>query len=167
MKSIFLVLLFAFSSIAGVSVFAQKSLPEVSLNDIDGNKVQIADYAKDGKITVFSFWATWCSPCKKELSNISALYEDWQEAYDVEVVAVSIDDQRNTAKIKPYVSGQGWEYTVLLDVNEDLKRALNFQSVPFTLVVDKEGNIAYEHNGYVEGDEYELEHIIAELAEKE
>jgi len=141
-------------------------MPDVTLMSIDGEKINIADYAQDGKITVFSFWATWCSPCKKELNNIAELYEEWQEEYDLEVVAVSIDDQRNAGKIKPYVNGQGWEYTVLLDPNEDLKRVFNFQTVPFTIVLNKKGEIAYQHTGYVEGDEYELEKHIQEMIEE-
>ena len=144
---------------------AQNSLPDVSLKSTEGEQINIADYAKDGKITVFSFWATWCSPCKKELNNIADLYEDWQADYDVEVVAISIDDQRNSQKVKPYTDGQAWEYTVLLDVNEDLKRSLNFQTVPFTVVTNQKGEIVYQHTGYVEGDEYELEEIIKEISE--
>lgn len=148
------------------TTFAQDSLPKnVSINNLDGKKVKITDFAKDGKITVFSFWATWCSPCKKELNNLVDLYDEWREEIEVEVVAVSIDDQRNVAKIKPYVNGQNWDYTVLLDTNQELMRALNIQNVPFTLVVDANGEIVYKHSGYVEGDEYELEDIIMELSE--
>ncbi len=148
-----------------VTLHAQKTLPNVSLKNIDGETVEISDFGKDGKITILSFWATWCSPCKKELNNIAEMYEDWQTDYDVELVAISVDDQRNASKIKPYVNGQAWEYTVLLDVNEDLKRALNFQTVPYTLVLNQKGEIVYEHTGYVEGDEYELEDILKELSE--
>lgn len=164
MKNLFLFLLFAFT----VNATAQEALqlPDVSLKTLEGETVNIADYAKDGKTTVFSFWATWCIPCKEELNNINEYYADWQEDYDMELVAVSIDDQRSTGRVQSYVNGTGWEYTVLLDVNEDLKRALNFQTVPFTMVVDKEGKIVYQHTGYVEGDEYELEDFLAELAEK-
>ncbi len=168
MKNLILTLVVAFL-FAGTSVIvnAQNSLPEVTLEDIDGNKVNVADYAKNGKITIFSFWATWCTPCKKELNNIAAFYEDWQEEFDLELVAVSVDDQRASARVKPYVNGQGWEYTVLLDKNEDLKRALNFQAVPYTLVVDAEGKIVYTHVGYVEGDEYELEEKLVEMTSEE
>ena len=155
---------FLFFSMSNIN--AQSSIPDVTLQSIDGEKINIADYAKDGKITIFSFWATWCSPCKKELNNIAEIYEDWQNDYDLEIVAVSIDDQRNAGKIKPYVSTQGWEYTVLLDPNEDLKRVFNFQTVPFTIVLNQKGEIAYQHTGYVEGDEYELEEHIKELIEE-
>jgi len=55
---------------------------------------------------------------------------------------------------------------VLLDVNQDLKRQLNIQSVPFTLLVDANGKIVYTHSGYVDGDEYILEEEIQKLVKK-
>ncbi|MFM2306090.1 MAG: hypothetical protein RLZZ367_759, partial [Bacteroidota bacterium] len=64
------------------------------------------------------------------------------------------------------VEGQRWEYDVLLDVNQDLKRQLNIQSVPFTLLVDANGKIVYTHSGYVDGDEYILEEEIQKLLKK-
>lgn len=143
----------------------QDKLPEISLTNTDGDQVDVAEYGNNEKITVLNFWATWCTPCKKELNNIAEMYEDWQDDYNVEVIAVSIDDAKTTSRVKAYVNGQAWDYDVLLDSNQDLKRALNFQTVPFTIVVDQEGNIVDRHTGYVEGDEYELEEKIAELAE--
>jgi len=50
------------------TVHAQdKSLPSVNVKTLEGKTVDIQDFAKNGKITVISFWATWCAPCKKEL----------------------------------------------------------------------------------------------------
>jgi len=139
------------------------SLPDLTLSDINGNKVNVKDLTKDGNIVVLDFWATWCIPCKKELTNIASVYDDWKKKYNVIVVAVSIDDARNASKVKAYVNGQGWSYNVLLDVNSDLKRALDFQNVPCTFLVDKTGKIVYEHNSYVEGDEFVLENEIKKL----
>lgn len=141
-------------------MFTEKELPSLSIQDIYGKKVNVADYGSNGKMTVISFWATWCSPCKKELNNISYLYEDWIYDYDMELVAISIDDARNASKVKAYVNGQGWDYEVLLDFNEDLKRLLSFQTVPFTVLVNEDGKIVYSHSGYVEGDEYVLEGML-------
>jgi thioredoxin-related protein len=84
----------------------------------------------------------------------------------MQIVAVSIDDSRSATKVKPAVEGQRWEYDVLLDVNQDLKRQLNIQSVPFTLLVDANGKIVYTHSGYVDGDEYILEEEIQKLLKK-
>ena len=148
------------------TVFAQKSLPDVSIQELSGKKITIQDYADNDKVTVLSFWATWCVPCKKELDNIAEYYEDWQEDYNMELVAISVDNARSATKIKTVVDSKGWEYEVLSDKNSDLKRALNFQAVPYTIVIDTDGNIVYTHDGYVEGDEFELEDILKKLSEK-
>lgn len=155
-------LLFVFAATTGFT--QEKSLPDVMIQELNGKKVNITDYAENGKITVLNFWATWCVPCKKELDNIAEFYPEWQEDYDMELVAISVDNSRTATKIKSVVDSKGWEYEILSDKNEDLKRALNFQAVPYTVVIDQEGNIVYRHDGYVEGDEYELEDIIKELA---
>jgi len=140
-------------------------LPDLELKNLDNKTVNVSSYGENGKITVFNFWATWCIPCKKELNNIADVYEDWQDDYDVEVIAVATDDQRTVAKVKPYVNGKAWDYGVLYDTNQKFQRAIGFQTVPYTIVVDEDGDIMYEHSGYVEGDENELEEIIKELLE--
>ncbi len=163
MKKILLALLL----FAGFNAFAQEqqaSLPNVTLKDLQGNTVNIAELASEGKPLIVSFWATWCTPCKKELTNYADLYEDWQADFGVKVVAISIDDARNTAKVKSYVNGVKWPFQVLLDPNEDMKRSLNFQTVPFTILIDKEGKIIYRHNSYVEGDEYVMEEKLKKLS---
>lgn len=148
--------------------FAQskgQKLPSIEIKDLSGSSVDISKYSDNDKITIISFWATWCTPCKKELNNISEIYEEWVDEYDVELVAISIDDSRSTSKVKAYINGQGWDFEVLLDSNSDLKRALNFQTVPFTLLLNQEGEIIYRHTGYVEGDEYILEEEIIRISE--
>ena len=139
-------------------------LPDITVKTLDGQSVNIQQYANDGKITVLSFWATWCSPCKRELDALADLYPDWQEDYNVEIVAVTIDNARALSKVKPMVSTKGWDYTILSDANEELRRAMNFQSVPMTFLLDKEGKIVYTHNSYTAGDEYELEDKIKAIA---
>jgi thiol-disulfide isomerase/thioredoxin len=165
--------LFIFSSLFSIAqdekkgiekVLGEKSLPSVELSDINGNKVNVSELGKHGHPVVLSFWATWCVPCKKELSNLADLYDEWKEKYHVEIVAISIDDSRSTTKVKPYVEGQRWEYLVLLDINQELKRSLNIQSVPFTVLTDANGKIVYTHSGYVEGDEYVLEEELQKVA---
>jgi cytochrome c biogenesis protein CcmG/thiol:disulfide interchange protein DsbE len=147
-------------------VLGEQKIPEVTLSDIDGKKINVADLGKTGKITVFSFWATWCIPCKKELTNIADLYEEWQKKYNVQIVAVSIDDSRSAGKVKPYIESQRWTYQVLLDVNQDLKRAFDIQSVPFTVIVDATGKVVSNHSGYIEGDEFVVEEELQKLTKK-
>lgn len=150
-----------------ISGFAQsKTLPSVNLKTLQGETINAQSLGQSGKITVISFWATWCSPCKKELDAISEVYEDWQKKYGVELVAISTDDARSAAKVPGVVEAKGWKYRVLLDSNKELSIAANIQSVPYTFLVDQNGNIVYEHIGYTPGDEEDLEEKIAALAGK-
>lgn len=135
-------------------------MPDVKLTNLKGEQINLASLVKNNKLTVVSFWATWCSPCKKELTNIAELYQNWKKDYGVEVVAISTDDARNKDRVRSYAEGVNWPFVLLLDPNEDMKRALNFQSIPYTLLIDKNGKILYRHNSYVEGDEFILEEKI-------
>ncbi|RMD74848.1 MAG: TlpA family protein disulfide reductase [Bacteroidetes bacterium] len=148
------------------SAMAQKALPDVTFRTLYGETVAAKDLVKDSKIVVLSFWATWCSPCKKELDAMADLYPEWQEKYNVEVVAVTIDNQRALAKVPSMVTTKGWEYTILHGEENKIRNAFNFQTIPYTLLIAPDGTIAWTHNGYVPGDEYELEEKIAELARK-
>jgi peroxiredoxin len=148
--------------------FAQtqkQTLPDISLKDINGKLVNMSDYSKKGKIVIVSFWATWCTPCKKELNNINELYEEWKSKYDVIVVAVTIDNARNVMKVKPYVDGQAWPFDIILDVNSDLMRAMNVVNPPHTFLLDKSGSVVYSHTGYLEGDEFTSEEKIKAIAQ--
>ena len=107
---------------------------------------------KDG-LTVINFWATWCKPCVLELNTISETYEDWQEETGIKIIAVSIDDARNSVKVARFVNGKGWEYEVYIDENSDLKRALNVNNVPHTFLINAKGEIVWQHNSYTPGDE--------------
>ena len=142
-----------------------QTLPDVSLKDIEGNTVSTASTIQNEGPTVFCFWATWCSPCKRELNNYAELYEDWVDETGVKIVAVSIDDQRSMARVAPYVNSVGWEYDILLDPNREFARALNVNNVPHTFVVDTESNVVWSHNNYADGDEFELYEELLKLAE--
>ena len=165
MKNTFLLLSLVFILTSGVRAQNNK-LPELSLKNLKGESIDLQSFAGNGKITVFSFWATWCAPCKKELKTLHEVYGEWQAKYNMELVAVSTDNARNTAKVKPFVDGQGWDFDVLLDVNENFKRAMNASNIPFTFVIDLEGNIVYTHLGYLDGDEAELEKVLEKLVQK-
>lgn len=143
-----------------------KDIPSAQVEDLNGKKIDFKEALKPGKFYVVSFWATWCVPCKKELSNMIELAPKWKENFNTEVVAVSTDDSRAKAKVKAYVSGESWPYIVLLDQNQDLMRALGIQSIPFTVIIDDKGKIVYTHNSYVEGDEFEIENKLQALQKK-
>lgn len=141
------------------------SIPNVKVQKLDGNTFNTGDLTNKGKPIIINFWATWCSPCKRELNNIAEMYEEWVEETGVKLVAISIDDTRNMSKVAPYVNGKGWEYEVYIDPNGDFKRSLGVNNVPHTFLVDGNGKIVWQHNSYSEGDEYELFELVKKLAD--
>ncbi|MBL7980239.1 MAG: TlpA family protein disulfide reductase [Flavobacteriales bacterium] len=141
-------------------------LPSVIVQTPEGKKVDTKTLSNNGKPMIINFWATWCAPCKKELNAIAEKYADWQKQTGVKLVAVSIDDARSMNRVKPYVSGQDWDYEVYLDPNGDLKRALNVNNVPHTFLLNGNGEIVWQHNNYEPGDENELFRKVLELVGK-
>ena len=142
-----------------------KQIPVVNLKDMKGNSVNTSKLGFTGPV-VISFWATWCAPCKKELNNINDVYEKWQEETGVNLVAVSIDDEKTKRQVPVYVNGKAWDFLVLMDPNGDFKRAMGVNNVPHTFLVDQSGNIVYSHNNYAPGDEEKLYVEIMKLTNK-
>ena len=153
-------LLFLFLYFFVWNINAQE-LPNITLKSLDGKSVTTQEISKSDNIKVLSFWATWCVPCINELDAISEVYEEWQDETKVEIIAISTDDSRTRKRVKPLVNGKGWEYQILFDENQDLKRALNITSLPHVVIV-KNGEIVYRHSGYTPGGEDELFEVIKE-----
>jgi cytochrome c biogenesis protein CcmG/thiol:disulfide interchange protein DsbE len=154
----------ALGLVLGLGTMAQelKTLPQGTLKTLDGKTMEVSELVT-GKPVVISFWATWCSPCKRELNTIAEVYEDWQEETGVTLVAISIDDSRTASRVKPYINGQNWDYTVLLDGNSDFRRSMGVNNVPHTFLLNGKGEIVYQHNNFAPGDEDELYDKILEL----
>ena len=159
--------------ILSIHVFAQEAkdkhlakLPAVEIQDLNGNPFNTADIQNDGKPVIISLWATWCKPCIAELLAIADEYEDWVEETGVKLFAVSIDDAKTSARVAPFVNGKNWDYTVLLDVNSDFKRAMNVNDVPYMCILNGDGEIVWQHTSYATGSEEEVYEVIKSLVKK-
>jgi len=134
-------------------LLAQTKLTKQSVEVLNGQKVELTELVNKEGPTVISFWATWCKPCILELNEMQDLYSDWIDETNVKIIAVSIDDSRSADKVRSFVNGKGWEFEVVLDKNSNLKRALNINNVPYTMIVNRDQEIVWQHSGYVPGDE--------------
>ncbi len=162
MKKLFL---FICGLVMAGSLMAQGAkMPEnITLKALDGQSVQSAVIQNDGRPVIISFWATWCKPCNRELDAIKEVYEEWQDETGVKLVAVSIDDARSAARVKPWVDGKDWPYEVYLDQNKDFARAMNVVNVPHTFIINGEGEIVWQHTSYQDGGEEEMIEKVREL----
>jgi len=141
-------------------------LPSIDMKTLDGQTLNSSEIQNDGMPIIVSFWATWCKPCLQELIAISEVYDEWQEETGVVLYAISIDDSKTSAKVPAVVNGRGWEYQVLLDINQDFKRAMGVNNPPHTFILDKDLNIVWQHTGYLQGDEEEYIEVVRKLFEK-
>src|ERR1044072_118070 len=126
---------------------AQK-LAAVDVKGLDGKIVNTGTFSNGGKPIIISFWATWCAPCKKELNEIAEVYDEWQKETGVILIRVTIDDARNSPKVKPYVEQQELTFQVYLDENQDFKRAMNVNNVPHTFVLNGNNEVTWQTNVY-------------------
>ncbi len=153
------------AGIATLTASAQNALPTTEIKDVaSGKKVAFNEAFTPGKVTLVNFWATWCVPCKKEIKNVREKLADWHKDADFNYMTVSIDETRAEGLVRSYAKAQGWDFPYFIDPNKDLTRSLNFQNVPFTMIVDKTGKVAFMHAGYEEGGENEVFAKVKELA---
>ena len=142
--------------LVGFNLNAQTNLPNIQLSNLEGKKVSsTADFSEKDQLYVFSFWATWCTPCISELDEINDLMLEWKKEVAFKLIAISIDDSRTQKRVKPLINGKGWGFDILLDTNQDFKRALGIVNVPYLIVV-KNNKIVHIQNGYVPGNELDL-----------
>jgi thiol-disulfide isomerase/thioredoxin len=159
MKKVFALALFASFSL----ITQAQGLPEGQVKALDGTWVSTETITNEGGPMIVSFWATWCKPCLRELHAYLDYYEEWQEEFGVKLVAISIDDTRNSPKVPNMVTSEGWMYEVYIDENQDLKRSLGIVNIPHTFVLDADGNIVWQHAGYSPGDEDHLYEILQKV----
>jgi thiol-disulfide isomerase/thioredoxin len=149
--------------ISQTSDSAKLKLPNVAVRNLQNKTISTTEITNNGKPLLLVFWKSCCSPNIKMLDAINEDYTDWQEETGVKLYAVSIDDSRSSAGIGPLVSGKGWEFEILLDVNSDFKRAMNVNGTPHIFILNGNNEVIWQKTTYSPGDENEIYKILKSL----
>jgi cytochrome c biogenesis protein CcmG, thiol:disulfide interchange protein DsbE len=159
MKKIFFYIILLIST----ATFSQKIIPDVNIQDLKGNLISAKSILKPNKPTIVSFWATWCKPCLQEIYAINQNIEDLKKEIDFDFIAISTDDSRSKNKVLSLKNAKKWQFEVFIDENGDLQRAMNILNIPFTIILDKNHKIIYQHTAYAVGDEEEYFEVLKKL----
>ncbi len=101
-----------------------------------------------GKYTILNIWATWCSPCVKELPSLNRLNKMLQYDSGWRVIAVSIDSKKNLPKVAIFTERYGiYDIANYHDYNFGLQKNINISKLPMTLIISKSGRVLYEMHG--------------------
>lgn len=138
-----------------------KAAVNFKLSDLDGKQVELKQILGDGPV-LLSFWATWCKPCLEELSEYQKIYNDLK-GKGFKMIAISTDNEKTIAKVKPFIKSKNYNFTVLLDTNSDVARKYYAQQIPYSVILDKKGTIVYSHLGYMKGDEKKVRALVEDL----
>ncbi|MCC6548667.1 MAG: TlpA family protein disulfide reductase [Ignavibacteriaceae bacterium] len=141
-------------------VFASdgKKIASHRFETLEGKQAEIKSLLSK-EVTIVTFWATWCKPCAEEMNEFQKLLDSYKDA-GLKIIAISTDNERSIAKVKPFMKSKQFDFTVLLDTNGEAMRKFGVQSVPHTFIVSGDGTILYNHSGYSKGDEKKVEEII-------
>ena len=127
-----------------------KDAPDFTLTDLDGNTISLSELK--GNVVFLNFWATWCTPCKKEVPFFNDAYETHKDS-GLKIIGISID--RSEKIVKKYLEKHEFSYPVAMGKQKFLNDYEIARVVPVTVIIDKKGMLRHKVIGDLERDEIE------------
>lgn len=126
-----------------------------------GGKVRLSEALEKGPV-ILDFWATWCAPCKRAMPVYAELVDTFGE-HGLQLLPVSLDNERAQSKIGPWFEERGFEFPSLLDPDREVAQQFNVLSLPTMFLLDSDGRLVTWHVGFRPDMREELEREIRGL----
>ena len=140
------------------SVVEAGQAPDFTAKGLVGDNQRLAEHR--GDIVLLNFWASWCGPCRQEMPKLEELQQHFSAA-GFTVLAVSVDEDEAAAQA--LAKTLNVSFPMLLDAGHAISNAYDLQAVPSTVLIDRDGQVQYVHQGYLPGDEKKYRNKIMEL----
>lgn len=121
------------------------TLSEFTFPDLTGKMHSSKEW--QGKILLINFWASWCPPCIKEIPEFIQLQKQLGQQ-NIQFIGIAIEDRDSAMS---YANINNINYPILIAAEKGIALAQqlgnHINAIPFTLVVDQDGNIVHRHPG--------------------
>jgi thiol-disulfide isomerase/thioredoxin len=116
---------------------AGQAAPELSVTDINGNLISLADLK--GKTVLLDFWTTWCPPCRADAPSLDKLYKKYS-GKNFTIVSISVSEDR--AVVEKFLNGHPHSYPIALTTENEIPRPYQIGTFPTYIIVDPDGTVA-------------------------
>ena len=125
-------------------IHAGDMAPDFTVEMLDGSHITLSELR--GKVVLVNFWATWCPPCREEMSHLQKDVIDRFAGKDVVVLPISRGEERKT--VESFLKKMGYTFPVGLDGNQSIYKKYASNYIPRSVVVGKDGKVVYVGVGY-------------------
>jgi peroxiredoxin len=136
-----------------------RSAPALTLETLDGEQVSLRDF--QGQVVLINNWATWCPPCRVEMPELNAYYQDQK---DQGFLVVAIEAGSPHSDVAAFVDQEGIDFPVLLDSGNKALQSFQNASLPNSYVIDRQGNLRLTWTGAI--NQATLERYVNPLLEE-
>lgn len=127
---------------------ARSYAPDFTVYDQSGNAVRLSDYR--GKPVVLNFWASWCGPCRSEMPDFDAAYQELGEEIQFLMVNLTDGSRETVEGASEFVKEQGYSFPILFDSSYEASTAYQVFSIPTTIFIDAEGYGVAQASGAID-----------------
>jgi thiol-disulfide isomerase/thioredoxin len=134
-----------------VHASAQQKAPDLSLKDIHGRLVSLSAYK--GKVLLLNFWATWCVPCRTEIPDLIKKQREYRDQ-GLRIIGITYPPEK-VSEIRSFMRKLKMNYPVAIGSKETKQAFTASETLPLTIVIDREGNLRGIIEGIMYSDEFE------------
>lgn len=139
-----------------------RAAPDFTLTSLDGETIRLSDYR--GKVVLLTFWATWCEPCVAAMPD----KVEMQKKYGPEgliVLGLSLD--RKVEDVREFLAKNPLNFPVLMLDSKTREAYGGIPTIPYMVIVDRDGTVRRKKIGYTEEDRVSTEEKIQSLIGEE